>query len=77
MITKIKLARMHEQGIRVYKFRAVIHPKRGGDDYEIEQAITAKNELRAKELIRSFLSKKSALPDDFIITGELTAEECS
>lgn len=74
-ITKEKLERMNKQGIRVYKFKAFIHPLRGGDDYLLESAITAKSEDRARDLIKAMLILKSAVVD-FIITGELTPEEC-
>jgi len=54
-----------------YLFEAYVHPKGGGDDYEVHGHAIAESKPVAKRLIRAHLRKLGThVPyDDFIITG--------
>jgi hypothetical protein len=55
--------------VNTYSYTAWVHPKAGGDDYQIEGKVFAPDENRAKAEIKKILAKKSAVTDDFQITG--------
>jgi len=52
-----------------FKYKAWVHPKRGGDDYCVELAIQAANKERADELVKKWLAKRSEVTDDFQVVS--------
>lgn len=54
--------------MKEYRVLAWIHPKRGGDDYQVELNITAENKKIAEKMVRKWLRKKSDIENDFRFT---------
>jgi len=46
-------------------FNAWIHPKEGGDDYEMEIKFNTGNKAQAEILLRKYLATKSIVVDDY------------
>lgn len=56
--------------LKKFKFLAWIHPRGGGDDYEIEGTTKAENEDEAKKQIEKYLKRKgSHVTNDYCLVG--------
>ena len=52
---------------KIWRIRAWIHPKEGGDDYEIEFKVKSPNEAFARRVAEHHLAKHSAITTDYQI----------
>lgn len=56
------------RNMKEYVAKAWVHPKKGGDDYQVVLKVDARDSNHAKYVVEKWLEKRSAITDDYVIT---------